>query len=315
MTSLQKSIAQAASVAEADQVLTQPLKVIGGENAKRRIEDVIGLISETETGRQTLEAAAKAGYTVSVGYQGDRVSGIDTEKKNIVLDTRNKSEDLAAALIHDCRVAGSKYGPADDRQPRNETVKTDIIRARAVEADAQATVIQTLAEISVKGHGSYWANYRDNPENKSVVKAFKQGLKKQGSMKDGSARMAAFMGWYGNEDAKKAVDETQVSIMKKRQDRGDVKNDTYAATRPAAQIVKDVCVNKDGGCYFTADPKVLESGSYIAVNRETAIQLEAFIHRAPAAKRCVENDPTGTKFSKSMSPAMAQALAANKGRN
>lgn len=62
---------------------------------------------------------------------------------------------MIGVLVHEARHAGQfvrgEYDASDDKRPRKETLKTQIMRTRAVEADAQATAVQTLGEMMEAG--------------------------------------------------------------------------------------------------------------------------------------------------------------------
>ena len=276
------------------QNLSQPFEIVGDENTQRRITNMINQIAESETGRQTLEIASKAGYKLGMEFAFGCNGGCNKENKNIVLNPVSKDDVLVGVLIHECRHAGQfergEYDASDDKRPRNETIKTNVMRTRAVEADAQATAVQALGEMMEKGNEEPLFAFCRQPDNRAIGKAFEYALYGENALQNGQARTAAFLAWYENEPVKKAYDEAyQVEMMTRREERGDNKTDTYAVSQSAAKIVKDLCLNNDGSCYFTEDPKVLESGHYVAVNKESAEKIGALIARAPAAKKSVEN--------------------------
>lgn len=112
---------------------------------------------------------------------------------------------------------------------------------------------------------------------------------------------------------KKAYDEAyQVEMMQRREDRGDNKTDTYSVSQSAARIVKELCLNNDGSCYFSENPKVLESGHYVAVNKESAEKIGVLLARVPVAGKSIENDPE--KFSRPRPDVAVIAARAGKGR-
>lgn len=278
------------------QDLSKPFEIVGDENTQYRITNMINQIVESETGRQTLEIASKAGYKLGMEFAFGCNGGCNKENKNIILNPVSKDDVLIGVLIHECRHAGQfergEYDASDDKRPRNETIKTNVMRTRAVEADAQATAVQALGEMMEKGNDEPLFAFCRQPDNRAIGTAFERALYEENALQNGQARTAAFLAWYENEPVKKAYDEAyQVEMMTRREERGDNKTDTYAVSQSAAKIVKDLCLNNDGSCYFTADPKVLESGHYVAVNKESAEKIGALIAKAPAAKKSAENVP------------------------
>lgn len=297
MSGIKKSFEQSIPVCQANELkqnLNPPFKIVGDKNAQLRITEMINQIVESETGRQTLEIASKAGYKLGMEFAFGCNGGCNKENKNIVLNPVGKDDVLIGVLIHECRHAGQfergEYDASDDRRPRNETIKTNVMRTRAVEADAQATAVQVLGEMMEKGNEKPLFAFCRQPDNRAIGKAFEYALYGENALKNGTARTAAFLAWYENEPVKKAYDEAyQVEMMERREARGDHKADTYAVSQSAAKIVKDLCLNNDGSCYFSENPKILESGHYVAVNKETAEKIDALIKRAPSAKKCCEN--------------------------
>lgn len=274
-----------------------PFEIVGDKSVQERITNAINQIVESETGRRTLEIASKAGYKLGMEFAFGCNGGCSKENKSIVLNPVGKDDVLIGVLIHECRHAGQfergEYDASDDKRPRNETVKTNVMRTRAVEADAQATAVQALGEMMEKGNEAPLFAFCRQPDNHAIGKAFERALYEEGdALRNGRARTAAFLAWYDNEPVKKAYDEAyQVEMMRRREKRGDHLTDTYAVSQSAAKIVKDLCLNNDGGCYFSGSPKILESGRYAAVNKESAEKISDFLARVPAAKKSVENVP------------------------
>ena len=322
MSSLQQGFEQKVSVSDNEnlkQNLNPPFEIVGDENAQKRIVDMINQIVESDTGRQTLEIASQAGYKLGLEFAFGCNGGCNKENKNIILNPVSKNDVLVGVLIHECRHAGQfergEYDASDDKRPRHETIKTNIMRTRAVEADAQATAIQTLGEMMEKGNEAPLFAFCRQPDNRAIGKAFEYALYEDHALENGRARTAAFLAWYDNEPVKKAYDEAyQVEMMERREQRGDHKKDTYAVSQSAAKIVKDLCLNNDGSCYFSENPAVLESGHYVAVNKESAEKISNLLTRVPTAKKCIENKPEKLADPSVNTAALIKSVAINKAR-
>ena len=278
----EQSVPVQAEGASLKQNLQPPFEIVGDKVIQERITSMINQIVESETGRQTLEIASKAGYKLGMEFAFGCNGGCNKENKNIVLNPVSKDDVLVGVLIHECRHAGQfergEYDASDDKRPRKETIKTNVMRTRAVEADAQATAAQVLGEMMEKGNEQPLFAFCRQPDNRAIGRAFEYALYEDGALNNGHARTAAFLAWYDNEPVKKAYDEAyQVEMMQRREDRGDHKTDTYAVSQSAAHIVKDLCLNNDGSCYFSEDPKILESEHYVAVNKESAEKIQIYL--------------------------------------
>ncbi len=286
------------------QNLNPPFEIVGDEKTKKRITRMINQIVVSETGRKTLEIASKAGYQLGMEFAFGCNGGCNKENKNIVLNPVSEDDVLVGVLIHECRHAGQfergEYDASDDKRPRNETIKTNIMRTRAVEADAQATAAQVLGEIMEAGNDEPLFAFCRQIDNYPIAKAFQNALRNESALKDGTARTAAFLAWYENEPIKKAYDEAyQVEMMTRREKNNTNRSDTYSVSQPASRIVKELCLNNDGSCYFSDNPKILETGHYVEVNRQTAAKIKDLIDRAPSAKKSIENNPVEDDFKKS----------------
>ncbi|MBR1777246.1 MAG: hypothetical protein IJ752_01505 [Alphaproteobacteria bacterium] len=323
MSGLKQGFEQSLPVAETgelEQNLTPPFKIVGNKETQYRITEMINQIVASDTGRKTLEIASKAGYKLGMEFAFGCNGGCNKEKKNIVLNPMSKDEVLVGVLIHECRHAGQfergEYDASDDKRPRHETIKSNVMRTRAVEADAQATAAQVLGEMMEKGNEGPLFAFCRQQDNQAIGKAFERALYEENALENGTARTAAFLAWYDNDPVKKAYDEAyQVEMMKRREARGDHRTDTYAHSQSAAQIVKELCLNNDGSCYFSADPKILESGHFVAVHKEQAAKIDALIARAPVAKKNFENQPSSQKFGQeSVSSAVTRALLTKRER-
>ena len=321
---LAEQAANAGNVATTDgglkQNLETPFVIKGDEKTQRRLTAMINLIALSETGKDVLETAAKAGYTLEMEFMLGANGGCSKESKKIVLNPISKDDELVSVLVHESRHAGQfergEYDASDDKRPRNETIKTNVMRTRAVEADAQATAAQVLGEMMEKGNEGPLFAFCRQPDNYAIGKAFERALYEEGALENGHARTAAFLAWYENDPVKKAYDENyQVEMMERRQARGDHKTDTYANAQSAAKIVRDLCLNNDGSCYFSEDPKILESGHYAEVNPESSAKIDRLMQNVPSAKRCAENQsPFRSTEQKGMQAALARAVMAKRGR-
>lgn len=277
-----------------EQNLKPPFKIVGDDKTKRRITDMINQIVVSETGRRTLEIASEAGYQLGMEFSYGCNGGCSKQNKQIVLNPVSRDDVLVGVLIHECRHAGQfergEYDASDDKRPRNETMLTNIMRTRAVEADAQATAVQALGEMMEAGNEEPLFAFCRQPDNRAIGTAFERALYAENALENGVARTAAFLAWYDNEPVKKAYDEAyQVEMMTRRAERRDHQADTYAVSEPAPEIIKSLCLDNHGGCYFKDNPRILESGHYAAINPETAEKINVLMKAVPAAKKSVEN--------------------------
>ena len=276
------------------QDLDPPFEIKGDEKVKDRITAMINTAVKSETGRETLETASKAGYTLGMEFAFGCNGGCSKENKVIILNPIEKDETLIGVLVHESRHAGQfergEYDACDDRRARTNTLKHNIMRTRAVEADAQATAAQALGELFEAGIEEPLLSFCRQPANRTIAAAFNRACYAPDALKDGSARTAAFLGWYDNEAVRTAYDNVyQIDMMERRAENGKSIEDTYATTQSGAKIVKDLCVKADGSCYFTEDPKILETQDYAGTTPAVATKLDTLMKAVPNARKSAEN--------------------------
>lgn len=266
-----------------------PFNIIGDEKTRSRIQRMIDRIAVSDTGRNVLETACTAGYSIGMEFVLGSNGGCAKERKLIILSPLSNDDVLTGVLVHEARHAGQfvrgEYDASDDRRPRKETLKTQIMRTRAVEADAQATAVQVLAEMMEKGDVSALQAF--SRMNGAIGKAFSKAVYlEDDALQTGAARTAAFMAWYENDAIKTAYDLAyQVEMMRRRSKNGKNIEDTYAESQSAERIVKDLCLTNDGGCYFTQSPSILEGAYFINVDRKTAAELNALMKTAAPLRK------------------------------
>lgn len=267
------------------QNLVPPFVIAGDEKAKQRITRLINQIVISETGRKTLEIASKAGYAIGLEFVLGSNGGCSKEKKAILLSPLSDDALLTGVLVHEARHAGQfergEYDASDDRRPRKETLKTAIMRTRAVEADAQATAAQALGEMMEAGNiDPLRAFSKANPE---IGKAFGWALYEDDALKNGKARTAAFLAWYENDDIKKAYDIAyQVEMMTRRAANGTNAEDTYNEIQSTTKIVKDLCLNENGSNYFTENPDIIAGSKFLTVDPTVSRQLNNLMSKVPS---------------------------------
>ena len=94
MSVLQQNFAQSVPAEKKetslDQNLRPPFEIVGDKSVRERITGMINQIVESETGRQTLEIASKAGYKLGMEFAFGCNGGCNKENKNIILNPVTK---------------------------------------------------------------------------------------------------------------------------------------------------------------------------------------------------------------------------------
>lgn len=299
---------------ELRQNLDTPFVLKGDEKTQRKLVKLINTIALSKTGKEVLETAAKAGYTLDMEFMMGANGGCSKESKKIVLNPISNDDELVGVLVHEARHAGQfergEYDASDENRPRTETLKTQIMRTRAVEADAQATAAQAMCELMEAGDDMPLRAFCRAEHNKTIAKAIDRALYDPQAISNGQLRTAAFMAWYENTEVMELYDQYyQIDMMERRLDKGLDVNDTYATSQSPAKIVRDLCLNSDGSCYFSEDPAVLGTKHYAAVTRKKEVALQELMEIAPSKKKHIENE---VPFKQPESSATMQKILLNK---
>lgn len=123
------------------QNLDVPIKIIA-ESAKNKtgLTSIINRLAKSETGKETLETMAKAGYSIKYEFMFGANGGTSKSKKMVVLNPQFTEEQLVGVLAHEARHVGQfergELDSEDISRPRNYDIKSEIMKYRATEADA-----------------------------------------------------------------------------------------------------------------------------------------------------------------------------------
>ena len=255
------------------QNISPAFELIGTDSEKERFCHLINTIAASETGRKTLETASKAGYKLKMEFAFGSNGGTSKSKKLIVLSPFEKPEVLMGVLVHEARHAvqfeNGILDSEDLTKPRDFNIKSELMKYRATEADAQATSAQVLWEILEQGDMEpFRAFARVSPE---IANRFVRATDSdENAYSNGKARTEAFLGWYDNEQIKTAYEKGYtVEVMKNHAEEGSENQDNYNKTASAKEIIAQTCVGENGKCYFTENPEIISQGKFVDISMST----------------------------------------------
>ncbi|MGD9638661.1 MAG: DUF6782 family putative metallopeptidase [Alphaproteobacteria bacterium] len=219
--------------------------------------DIINIIATSKTGKETLEIASKAGYRLNMEFAFGSNGGTSKSKKLIVLDPFTSNDKLAGVLIHEARHAGQfergELDSEDTTRPRNYSIKSELMKYRATEADAQATAAQALWEIWDNGDMAPFRAFASvSPE---IANRFADAVSNdEKALTNGEARTQAFLGWYDNNKIKTLYEQGYtVNVMKEHQESGIESKDTYSDEITAQEIINQICRREEALAPETAE--------------------------------------------------------------
>ena len=233
-----------------------------------RMVSVINRLAKSKAGRETLEIAAKAGYSVAFMDMGKNCHGVcNRYNKRIGLAPWADDDKLVATLCHEARHAGQNVRMADIPDHDQLNVASIIRSSRAKEADAQAFALKVCKELERQGdNGPLTTFAKSYPQ---IYGAFENALAEQNGVLNDKVVAAAFKGWYDQKGVKQKYEELYlVGPMNNALDQIDHKAApayTFEKNVPSEKIVKEVGWTKDGNYLKDENPAFLDEERYISL--------------------------------------------------
>lgn len=253
--------------------LAVPINLLGNDKGKKYLTNLVNRVAKSELGKKTLEDAAKAGYSIDLATIPGSFGGCDNNQKIIFLNPSFEEDRLLLTLAHEARHA-AQFERKSFPDFEHDTMKSQIMIARAMEADAQRAACVTGWELSQKGDEAPYKHFsNDEP---CIAQAFEKAINKNATIEEAST--AAFKGWYDNNHIKDLYEDMYIikqlgGITQQGLD-GQMKfNNNYSGK----DIVEKMCFTEDGKNYFTDNPEVLEQGKFVDIKPESKNFLEQFM--------------------------------------
>lgn len=243
---------------------------------KKRATKIINAIAEnSELGRDLLEQARKDGYKlIMIGAQG-WAGQVDADHKYLYLNACENDDYLVKTMAHECRhIQQFARGAEYDCSVYN--IRDALRFSRCKEADAEATAAAVCHEIRAKtGYDAPLKEFaKEHPE---IVGGFEKAVKDPSSpVVTNEMMQGAFDGWY-KEDAMVQTYETGYIVKGALNHCWDREADQSAYFRKkttSAQILKTVCANKDGSCYWENELDTLNRPERLLISEATVSRVD-----------------------------------------
>ncbi|MCK5296187.1 MAG: hypothetical protein KAJ75_04790 [Alphaproteobacteria bacterium] len=246
------------------------IRFIGTEEEQLRLTKIVNRTAQSKLGRETLEIAAKAGYSVKFSTS-DKGGSANSIRKEININPTLNDAMLVMVLVHEAQHAKQFSRKSLLKDVKKNSIKTMIMFDRASEADAQRTSCITGWELKQKGDEFPYKNFAD--DSPLITRSFEKAVKK-----GGNADMAAFKGWYDDGERKSAYEKSYivnhlVSFQVK------CKDDKLKFNKNCTgkEVTDKMCLTTEGENYFTDDAGILEKGKFLDVKQETMTFLKKFM--------------------------------------
>ncbi|MCK5295576.1 MAG: hypothetical protein KAJ75_01680 [Alphaproteobacteria bacterium] len=241
------------------------IEFIGTFRQKKRLAKIVDRIEKSPHGKELLEKAGKAGFTIEMMGGIQAYGGMNPSKKIIILNEDVKDEQLMGTLAHECRHVG-QCSNGMNSDVRRDSIKTFLMNESALEADANANAALVTWQLKEAGDNAPWEKFQ--LIYCDVANSFEESAK-NGGAENGEAMSKAFKGWYKTTSTRELYEEVYVDKLNRVSQEIQNNPKTLSNVKTSEEIVKQVCRFGKDGCYFKDDPKILEKSPYLDVSDKT----------------------------------------------
>ena len=263
------------------------IPIEGDKNEKLRLTSLINTIAKNSpTGREILEKAAKAGYTIGFERQSGSYGLCNPREKRLCLNPMVRDKRLIPTLVHESRHA-QQYSLGFERRFCAYDVATEVKLRRAQEADAQAAATQSLLEIrAATKKNDLWNSFEhdeshitDNIKLPRLSDSLDSVVEKRDeTMRD------AFKGWFKDRSNVSSYESSY--LYSRLQKTLSVPDDetkkeifdylTFEGSMSSEKILKMICTTGKDKCYFAGELNALDNEEMCGVTYETQAAATAF---------------------------------------
>ncbi|MBR1777791.1 MAG: hypothetical protein IJ752_04310 [Alphaproteobacteria bacterium] len=253
-------------------------KEINGTDFERaQAFHIINTIAKgSKIGKTVLEKAAENGYTIHMDYISGAAAACCSQNKRIILNPAFSEDMLISSMVHEARHAEQDMNATWTGERGAFTIETELMLARAKEADAQAIAAAACFEIRANtGNAGPLAEMYQCDSH--IVGPLNNAAADRNSPVTTKMLQEAFKGWYNNESITETYERCyQVAQMNYASEKGDYSKTPFDKPLSSAQIVTDLCKAADGSCYFENDKDILADRDRCAISAETLKAFDKF---------------------------------------
>ena len=240
-----------------------PFKLVGDKKDHPRLVHILNRLCQSEWGLGLLKTANEGGYTLGFAVTNSAIGVCDQEGKYITLNPHFSDDTLIGTLSHEARHA-AWFVKGGDEKFGVENIKSEIIKFRAAEADAEVSNVTACFELYQKGDKGPYLEYRS--KNPYVAQKFEEIVNQNNGVITNEAKTEAFKGWYDNIGIKNAYEQGyHVHHMQQaiREDKLD--KYPYSKNITSEEEIARTCFNPDNSNYFVGDKSILGKGKFLDV--------------------------------------------------
>ena len=242
--------------------------------SEERMERLKKMLSESKTGRQTLEFLEEKGSALI--FEPMKYYGYFSPDNNLVaLNPAKSDEDLAITFVHEVRHAWQDSQMESTSPEYNP--KTFLVSGYAIEADACAAEVMYAHEMRGT-HPEIWEAHQKT-RYAGMSTAFDKKLQETGDVDQ--ARTEALLNWYylpvkpsyaGNYVDYLSQVGREAAGMKEANESVETAS-SYLSKDIDSQVICDTFFKDYDGKQFLSDPKPLEEASRLSIDNNQAFLL------------------------------------------
>lgn len=237
------------------------LKLNGSKQEQRRLSHLVNEIAQySPSGRAILEDAAKQGYELCFEMQLGSIGFCNSDDKKIALNPMYSDNALTSTLVHEGRHA-QQHGHDLPQEFGECTLKSEVMLARAKEADAQACAAMAVLEIRGNtNEGGAWESFKSHALR--VAEALPEKLTRyqvnyEPFEPTPDLMRRAFEGWYQSASTLEDYEQGYiVGVMESAAEDNEIL--PYSKEYTSKEIVNLFCHAPDGSCYLGDCPDILD---------------------------------------------------------
>lgn len=231
---------------------------------KRRLNHLINKVAKSETGREVLEKAAVAGYTVVFEAQKGSHGFCDDKNKVLSLNPASCDEDLIATLAHEGRHAQQySQGALTGVYSPKYDMATQLKERRLMEADAFAVSVAVAKDIALAGDNRPLENMRSGTAG-AMVDAYEANMKAGKKQ----ALTETVMAFYDT-DKLKTLYEYEYVLKPLSMGRAFSNMTGEYSSHPVEESIAKICTMNNAG-YFTRPAADLNTPERAGISGRTA---------------------------------------------
>lgn len=217
-----------------------PFLVYESREELGRLEEILGCLRQSKTGRQLIADAEKHQTAIRLDSGMRAYGSYDEVTNNLKINASSDLNRQVGTMAHELRHA-QQFQKGILMDAYLDTPKSYIQNQSVIEADASATAAAVCYELALAGNDKPLESLREKDAH--IVNPF-QNQAVKGGLADGSAYRAAFKGWFTDYSTRDCYDILYIKMVRQRFKNctREEENKKFEREVPVGGVVQKVCV-------------------------------------------------------------------------